>query len=45
MPKCIVANTVKGKGVPNMENNYGQWHSKVPSDLELNEIMVAIDNY
>jgi transketolase len=45
MPKCIIANTVKGKGVPNMENNYGHWHSKVPSDLELSEIMVAIDNY
>ncbi len=44
-PVCIVANTVKGKGVPSMESNYGGWHSKVPNDEELLSIWSAIDNY
>jgi len=44
-PKMIVANTIKGKGVPEMEENYGGWHSKVPNDEEINEINKQIDNY
>lgn len=44
-PICIVANTVKGKGVPAMEANYGAWHSKVPNADELKEIWEAIDTY
>lgn len=28
-PKCIIANTVKGKGISFMENN-GKWHRNIP---------------
>ena len=38
-PKLIVANTIKGKGVKEMENNYGAWHSKVPNDEELKKLL------
>lgn len=44
-PKAIVANTVKGKGVRQMEENYGHWHSRVPSDEEIKMINKEIDNY
>ena len=44
-PKMIVANTIKGKGVKDMENNYGVWHSKVPNDNELKKIHQDIDEY
>ena len=30
-PKCILAHTVKGKGVSFMENQVG-WHGKAPSE-------------
>lgn len=33
-PKCILAKTVKGKGVSFMENQAG-WHGKAPNDEEL----------
>jgi len=33
-PTVVIANTVKGKGVSFMENAY-LWHSKVPTDQEL----------
>lgn len=33
-PTLIIANTVKGKGVSFMENEYS-WHSRVPTDEEL----------
>ena len=35
-PKVIIANTVKGKGVPFMENKLA-WHYKSPSEAEYNE--------
>lgn len=44
-PICIIANTVKGKGVPAMETNYGGWHSKVPTEQELLHIWNEIDSY
>ena len=44
-PTIIIANTVKGKGVPKMESNYGGWHSKVPNDIEINEIYEALEQY
>ena len=44
-PKMIVANTIKGKGVKDMENNYGAWHSKVPNDNELKKIHQDINDY
>jgi transketolase len=33
-PFCIVANTIKGKGIRSMENN-PEWHHKTPSAQEL----------
>jgi transketolase len=38
-PFCIVAKTVKGKGVSYMENNCG-WHGKAPGDEEY-EVAIA----
>lgn len=32
-PKCIIAHTVKGKGVSFMENN-GKWHRSIPTEEE-----------
>ncbi|MBD1165310.1 transketolase [Pelagibacterales bacterium SAG-MED10] len=32
-PLCIIANTIKGKGIPFMENS-GEWHSKVISKAD-----------
>ena len=37
-PTVIVANTVKGKGVSYMENNYG-WHGKAPNQEEYEKAM------
>ena len=37
-PKCIVCNTVKGKGVSFMENQAG-WHGKAPNDAEYETAM------
>jgi len=37
-PTCIIANTVKGKGSPVMENKAG-WHHKVPSAEQYEEIV------
>ena len=37
-PTCIIANTVKGKGSPVMENKAG-WHHKVPSAGQYEEIV------
>jgi transketolase len=44
-PTIIIANTIKGKGVPKMELNYGGWHSKVPNDDEIKEIYEALELY
>jgi len=40
-PKVLIANTVKGKGVPFMEG-HGGWHHKVPNDEELRLILKAL---
>ena len=37
-PTVIIANTIKGKGVSYMENNYG-WHGKAPNDDEYKQAM------
>lgn len=37
-PSVIIANTVKGKGAPMMENK-AEWHHHVPSDEEYEQIM------
>ena len=35
-PTCIIAHTVKGKGVSYIENNKF-WHHKVPTPQQLND--------
>lgn len=37
-PSCIVANTIKGKGLTRMENN-PEWHHKAPNANELAELL------
>lgn len=41
-PTMIVANTVKGKGVSFMENEY-LWHSRIPTNEELNTAIQEIE--
>lgn len=40
-PSAIVAHTIKGKGVPFMEND-NSWHKRVPTDEELQRALVAL---
>ncbi|NMC45063.1 MAG: transketolase [candidate division Zixibacteria bacterium] len=40
-PSCIIANTVKGKGVSFMENVVG-WHGKSPNKEELEKALVEL---
>jgi transketolase len=42
-PTCILAHTVKGKGVSFMEGDFN-WHAKVPSDGELEQAVAEITN-
>lgn len=41
-PKCILANTVKGKGVSFMENQCG-WHGTAPNDEQYAQAMRELD--
>jgi transketolase len=41
-PTCIIAHTIKGKGVSYMEGDYN-WHAKVPNDEELAKAMAELD--
>jgi transketolase len=41
-PVCVIANTVKGRGVSFMEN-VGKWHHGVPSDAELKQALAELD--
>lgn len=34
-PLCVIANTTKGRGVREMEDNFFTWHHKAPTKLEL----------
>jgi transketolase len=40
-PTCVIANTVKGKGVSFMENQL-KWHGKAPSDEEYKIAMADV---
>ena len=42
-PTCIIAKTVKGKGVSFMENKV-EWHGKAPSEEEYKIAMEELDN-
>ena len=41
-PKCIFANTVKGKGVSFMENQCG-WHGVAPNKEQYEQAMKELD--
>jgi transketolase len=41
-PTCIVANTVKGKGVSFMENQAG-WHGKAPNQQQFDDAVAEIE--
>lgn len=41
-PKCILARTVKGKGVSFMENQVG-WHGKAPSEAERQQALKELE--
>ena len=41
-PKCILAHTVKGKGVSFMENGVG-WHGKAPDSEELERALRELE--
>ncbi len=43
IPSCIIANTVKGKGVSCMENQL-KWHGRAPSTEEYNQAVREIRN-
>ena len=40
-PTCIVAKTIKGKGVPFMENK-AEWHGKAPNQEQYEEAMMLL---
>jgi transketolase len=42
-PRAVIANTVKGKGVPFMENELA-WHYKSPDANQLKEALHALEN-
>lgn len=41
-PTCVIANTIKGRGVSFMEN-VAKWHHGVPSDAELKQALAELD--
>ncbi|MEG0912401.1 MAG: transketolase [Oscillospiraceae bacterium] len=41
-PKCIIAHTVKGKGVSFMENNAG-WHGKAPNEEQRIQALAELE--
>ena len=43
-PMVIVANTIKGHGVPSLHNNPA-WHHKFPNDTELTGFLKEIQDY
>jgi transketolase len=42
-PTCVVAHTIKGKGVSYMEGDFN-WHAKVPSDEQLATALAELDD-
>ena len=42
-PTCIIANTIKGKGVSYMENN-NLWHYRCPNEEEFKQAMYELNN-
>lgn len=42
-PVCIIANTIPGKGVSFMENNY-EWHGKAPQGKEAGQALIELED-
>jgi transketolase len=42
-PTCIIANTIKGKGISMIENN-PEWHHKFPNEIEYQDIINELNN-
>ena len=42
-PKCIIAHTVKGKGVSFMENQVG-WHGKAPNEEQRQQALKELED-
>jgi transketolase len=42
-PTCVIANTIKGRGVSFMENSV-KWHHGVPSDVELQQALAELND-
>jgi transketolase len=42
-PTCVIANTIKGRGVSFMENSV-KWHHGVPSEVELQQALAELDD-
>jgi transketolase len=42
-PVCIIADTVPGKGVSFIENNY-EWHGKAPDKIEAEEALRQLED-
>jgi transketolase len=42
-PGCIIANTIKGRGVSFMED-VGKWHHGVPGEAELSRALAELDS-
>ena len=40
-PTCVIANTIKGKGLPYAENK-AEWHHKVPTEEQVKEAYEAL---
>ena len=41
-PTCIIARTIKGKGISFMENQSG-WHGKAPNDEQLEQALRELE--
>jgi transketolase len=42
-PNCVIAETIKGKGVSFMENDF-KWHDKCPDEKEYDKALKEIDS-
>lgn len=41
-PRVVIAHTIKGKGIPMIEND-PQWHSRIPSEAELQQMLAEMN--
>ena len=42
-PVVIIAHTIKGKGLTELENNMFAWHHRAPNELEYNQFIKELD--